>query len=327
MNVPADLLWPDAPVFMPASARLRHVLASWADEKLPPQPLHVEDDRLYVELSELQPCYPLCIELEGAVGSLQVGIDGAALYPQYSAELVHAACETEAARIELVEWILMPWLDQLESMLGSAVRVCAVTLGCVMPAESVALRLRAERGGHMQLAIAGDAMPWLSRALRRTRLTPWSWMRVPLTWLLRVEALSVRDVRALEPGALLLLDRERPYFYLGPRQRRRLMTAEWNNETDGAIVHGQASDTSQDRGQVLDLQELSFDIDVILATSSLSLEEASALCPGAMLELDRPAEGRHVSLACDGRVFARGTLAKVDERLAVLITECWGTRR
>ncbi|MBM7128492.1 FliM/FliN family flagellar motor switch protein [Dyella mobilis] len=283
-----------------------------------------------VELAESLPCYPLCVELEGAVGALSVGIECAALYPEYSAELVRAACETEAVRIELIEWILMPWLDWLEARLGGALRISAVTLGRVMPPESVTLRLCAERGGQVQLAIAGSAMSWLAAAIRRAHPAPWSWMRVPLTAVLRVAAVSARELRALQSGAMVLLECPSPLFYLGHLRRRRLMTAQWNDETGGAVVRGQAHDApaaTPATEQLFELEELSFDIDVVLATRSLSLDEASALCPGAILDLERPVEGRHVTLACDGRVFARGTLAKVDERLAVLITESWGTRR
>jgi flagellar motor switch/type III secretory pathway protein FliN len=330
MTMQCDLPWHDAPAFPLVSMPLRDALALWSDNKLPPQPLRIHDDLLQTELSEPLQCYPLCVELEGPIGTLSVGIECAALYPEYSADLVRAACETETARIELAEWILMPWLDWLETKLGSALRITAVSLARVMPPGSVALRMHAERGGHLHLAVAGEAMPWLAGAIRRKHPAPWSWMRVPLTFVLRVAALSARELRAVQSGAMLLLDQQALFFYLGHRQRRRLMTAHWNDETGGAVVRGQTHDasTAMPEGEALfDLQELSFDVDVVLATRSLSLDEAAALCPGAMLELERPVEGRHVSLACDGRVFARGTLAKVDERLAVLITECWGTRR
>jgi flagellar motor switch/type III secretory pathway protein FliN len=330
VTLPPDLPWQHAPALTQACAQLRNTLALWADSKLPPPPLFIQVDQLKVELAEPLPCYPLSVELEGAFGALSVGVESAALYPEYSAELVRAACETEAVRIELAEWILMPWLDWLEKALGGALRITGVTLGRVMPSDGVALRLHAERGGYMQLAVAGSALPWLAGAMRRMHLTPWSWMRVPLTWVLRVTALSGGEMRSLRPGAMLLLEQQALFFYLGHRQRRRPMTAQWNDENGGAVVRGQTQNTSvatQDHEQLFDLQELSFDIDVVLATRSLSLDEASALCPGAILDLERPVEGRHVSLACDGRVFARGTLAKVDERLAVLITECWGNRR
>ena len=110
------------------------------------------------------------------------------------------------------------------------------------------------------------------------------------------------------------------------------MTAQWNDQDNGATVLGPSQDLdapidSSARGGLLELDEIGFDIDVVLAHHTLSLSEASALCPGAVLELDRPIDGRHVSLTCNGRTFALGTLATLDERLAVVITECWGTRR
>ena len=72
------------------------------------------------------------------------------------------------------------------------------------------------------------------------------------------------------------------------------------------------------------VDQIMLDMDVVLASLRLSVEEISRLRPGTTLELPTPLSRSDVVLRCEGTPFAYGELVRVGERLGVVIERLSG---
>jgi flagellar motor switch protein FliN/FliY len=76
-------------------------------------------------------------------------------------------------------------------------------------------------------------------------------------------------------------------------------------------------------GDVTFLHDLPLEVVVELGRSHLTVMELAELGADEVIELDRPAD-RPLDLVVGGRVFARGEVVMIGERLALRITELVG---
>jgi flagellar motor switch/type III secretory pathway protein FliN len=318
MSVPRPLWSVALPRYSRGVARLRHRIA--LDAWRPGGPWHARHDQIYrFENAEPLPTYPLWLTLHSALGTLKFGLDAATLFPEINGEVI-GSFATDEDRREALEWLLMPWLDGFEALTGCECRIAATSVEPAAPSpDSAAFRV-VLRGGRMAHAIvSGSALDYLVDAMGVPLPPPPAWCRVVMTWALRVEALSPAEMSALTQGAMLLLRAARLQASTNKGVLR--MQAHWQDD-DTAALDGVAETRTAVGEALVDIDELSFDIDVVLARESLTLNQVRELCKGAVLPLAKPVDGQQVSLACNGRAFARGHIVYVADSMAVMITEC-----
>ncbi len=78
-----------------------------------------------------------------------------------------------------------------------------------------------------------------------------------------------------------------------------------------------------DNSDVTFLHEIPVDVVVELGRARITIRELAQLGEDEVVELDRPAD-RPLDVMVGGRVFARGEVVMVGERLALRITELLG---
>jgi len=78
-----------------------------------------------------------------------------------------------------------------------------------------------------------------------------------------------------------------------------------------------------DNSDVTFLHEIPVDVVVELGRARITIRELAQLGKDEVVELDRPAD-RPLDVMVGGRVFARGEVVMVGERLALRITELLG---
>ncbi|MEX1830049.1 FliM/FliN family flagellar motor switch protein [Luteibacter sp. CQ10] len=275
--------------------------------------------------------YSLGLRLRGARGDLVVAVECSSWLPEFSADVLAVACPLDELA-GWMDWAAMPWLDALERALGCTYRVVEALLDQPPPFGSVAFGLRHSTGRLAHVAMAGvpldalaDALADASADARRVPARPW--MRVSIHVLLRLSGATVAEMERLARGAVLRLDRDDVRFQFVNGSRKYEMSARWATENG---LQGDAS-TLSPRSRSVDaplraLEELTFDVDVVLESLTLSYDEAAGLCAGGVVNLKGSVAGRHVTLVSHGRPFAKGELVAVDGHLAVLVDECWGNR-
>lgn len=138
----------------------------------------------------------------------------------------------------------------------------------------------------------------------------------------RVE-LSLREQGALEPGDVVLYEAAAAVLF--PGSGRAGWTAEQINETQFAMkkkldrrVH--MTDATQPLTEIADLN---LTVEILVGQKEMSIREAEALTPGAVIDLERGALDP-VRLAVNGRVIGSGQLVNVSGRLGVRIVEWAG---
>ncbi len=67
------------------------------------------------------------------------------------------------------------------------------------------------------------------------------------------------------------------------------------------------------------VEQIMLEVDVVLMSLRLSVEEVARLRPGSTLELPGSIERTQVTLHCEGTPFAQGELVRVGETLGVVI--------
>ena len=67
------------------------------------------------------------------------------------------------------------------------------------------------------------------------------------------------------------------------------------------------------------MEQILLDVDVVLVTLRLSVEEIARLGPGATLELSQSLSHNEVTLRCEGTPFATGQLVRIGQGLGVVI--------
>lgn len=282
--------------------------------------------------SEPLASYSLGARLTGARGDLRVAVECATWLPELSSGVLRAAAREDDDLARWIDWMAMPWLDALERATGCAYDIAEPRLDVQAPRDAVTMSATRADGGVSHIALHGALLDVLAGLLRvGVRAPPDPWMRVPATVLFRVRGMSRARMERLGAGAVLRLYPHDLHIRFGKRPGSYDMHAEWIDDLGVARAEGGAVDLASSPGEadsqaLSSLDELTFDIDVVLETRTLSMDEARNVFRGTVMELTRPLDGRHVSLVSNGKTFARGSLVTVGDRLAVMIDECRGAR-
>lgn len=322
----ASWLWRTATVLSGEEIALRNALARLQSRSDAGEPCWFGEHGFMLSLGEPLASYALRLELDGPAGRLTACVECASLHPEYSVDTLEALRETGADLRELVDWSASTWIEALEQLTGCTFRLADVAVGVPPLAAGVAFSARSHDRRMAHLMLAGPAVRMLGAlgtAGRVRRTQPW--MRIPLARVQRLKALSQAELRLLAPGAAVdLLDSE-PMCVIGHGDQRKELTVRELNEEEVEIfgeIHAQGV---RDAGHPLwSMDDITLDLDVVLARESLAVDEAAALCVGSVLPLKAACRGEQVSLYCQGLLIARGRLVRTDDRLAVLITHCRG---
>ena len=319
--------WQQLPRLSRGVMRLRNAAA---------RAVHAEEGRWYerhglvyqLELEQALPRYSLWLVLDGCMGAIELGLECAGILPELSIDVLEPLTPAES-RCDALEWLLMPWLDELEAWLGCRVTIAQVDLRRQPPAADVlALAVCVADGRRAHVALSGSGLSALADALPDHASTVPPWARVEVAWLLNIPALALHEMRALTRGALLRTRPNTLHVQIGTGGIR--MAAHWLGD-DAAEIEGRVDPEPMGHAAwggnapLVAVDELSFDVDVVLATQRLSVEQLGGLCKGAVLPLQPPFDGQRVVLVHRGAMFARGELAYVEDEMVVMITECSGS--
>lgn len=270
--------------------------------------------------------YSVYVVLDGCMGRIDLWLECGAIMPQLSPDLLEASGPADG-HADALEWLLMPWLDELESMSGCPLRIERVAFREAPPrADLLAVSACLEDGRRAHLGISGSALSVVADAFTPAGRKPPPWCRVEVSWLLRLPALSIHEMRALTHGALLRAQPNHLQLQIGSGGIR--MAAHWTNddrvEVEGRVNTSASGSAGWGTSQALvSLDELTFDIDIVLSTQQLTVEQLGGICKGAVLPLAPACDGQRVALIHHGVTFARGELAYVEDEMVVMITECY----
>lgn len=323
MTAPVLTCWKHLPRLSPAVASMRDVAARM---------IHAAPDRWHerhgltfeLELAKPLARYSVCVVVDGCMGAIELWLECGSVLPEVSFDVLDAVMPA-AGRIGVLEWLLMPWLEDLESTIGCEVRMQSVALQKPPPADLLAVSARLEDGRRANLAVSGPGLAAIARACPPSAPSLPAWCRVEVSWLLSISALSILEMRMLTRGALL---RTRPNTLQAQIESGGIrMAAHWTDngsvEIDGRVDPSAPGSGGCARTQPLvTLDELSFDIDIVLSTQRLTVEQLGGMCKGAVVPLAAPFDGQRVVLVHRGVTFARGELAHVEDEMVVMITEC-----
>ncbi len=90
-----------------------------------------------------------------------------------------------------------------------------------------------------------------------------------------------------------------------------------------SVTHSQGAIPMADNSDVTFLHEIPVDLIVELGRARLTIGELAELGKDEVVELDRPAD-RPLDVIVGGKIFARGEVVMVGERLALRVTEILG---
>lgn len=134
--------------------------------------------------------------------------------------------------------------------------------------------------------------------------------------------LTLREQRSLEPGDVVLYDAAPALLWPGDDRRG------WALRESGE-AHFQVANAMERRDvmtePLADIGDLSLTVEIVLGQKQMTIREAGALAPGAVIDLERTAD-EPVRLAVNGQVIGAGHLVTVDGRLGVRIAEWTGER-
>jgi len=241
-----------------------------------------------------------------------------------------------ALRLALLSAALAPLVDGLRALSGMDFRVTDDVVSA--PLRGLALAMwQAPRERELPDAVLhldGPALAGLIAVLERLPPAPAAppspELPVALTIAYGTTRLSVRELRALEPGDVLLIppgpDPGQPPMIL--RQARRPLAAA--HFEDGRFVIDRLMedpmseidpmDVEESPIRIQDPDEIEVRIDFELSRISLPLGELRNIRPGYSFELDVPAPGS-VRIVSGGREIGRGELVRIGDRLGVRVTE------
>ncbi|HYG04941.1 MAG TPA: FliM/FliN family flagellar motor switch protein [Stenotrophomonas sp.] len=289
--------------------------------------LQVQAGRHLHELRVATPpdaCAAIRLQLSSGLGRGSLDLDLEALDPSLSAEL----CEQLPVRSLIDALNDNPWLDVAEGLLGTALHIESVRLRPRWRRTALTLQARRVPGARLgHLALGGEvfvqrvlARPeWQQwEADQRARTLPGCTLRAAVC--LRASRLRAQQLRHVAAGALVRVIHEQPVLRL--RMRRGFHDFPLLIEGKTCMIEsslppplpGDAADAT-----LVPIEQLALDVDVVLASLRLDLDDLRRLRPGATLELPLPVQRTAVDLRCEGTPFARGELVRIGGRLGVLI--------
>ena len=187
-----------------------------------------------------------------------------------------------------------------------------------------------------------DLLDWLGRstvASRRVYATLKSQLQMTAVFTLGSVQFSLREVRTLGVGALVLLPAIEPqicaarvgetihqfrsadtgWIFVGSSDASRRQER-WKAERGDGIMDDEGAGLTQGAPK---LSDLPVTVDFDLGAKSIPLSEIETWQAGAVVALDAPAraEGVEVTLRVNGKAIGTGELVRIDERYAIRLSQ------
>jgi len=279
--------------------------------------------------------YSVVCHYSCSYGDLKVGFDLGELFPEYSADVVLRVAKDKKKMAGWIDWLVSPWVERIEQHLGLTLSLQSGEVNAPFTQDAIAFLVVREEGGAGHLAIAGQALRhirWDEIVLLepKQRRAP-DWLSVAVRVLYESQQLALHDLRKIEIGAVIHVPWSGARLHVGPLAKGFRYHIKWKNED----VFMEDSQPAPDRpafatvehlheGEPIPLENVAFNVDVVLDRRLMTLSELESLHAGGIFAVERPISGKAVTLCCNGRMFARGEIVGVDGQLAILINECSG---
>lgn len=277
--------------------------------------------------------YSMVCRYSCSYGELTIGLDLGDLFPEYSADVVSRVAKDKEGVAGWIDWLVSPWLERIERHLGLTMSLQSAEVNGPFSHDAIAFLVTREDGGTGHLAIAGSALGhvrWNEIALcepRQKRMP--DGLRVTVAVLYESRELPLADLRKISIGAVLHVPWSGARLHIGSLASGFRYHIRWKNEEvfmeDSKLASERSAFATIDHdpdGEPVPLENVVFNIDVVLDRRLMTLSELEGLHAGGIFAVERPISGKAVSLCCNGRLIARGEIVGVDGQLAILINEC-----
>lgn len=272
--------------------------------------------------------YSLHLHFTSLQGNLDIGLEAAALYPQFALELLQPVADPSGL-VELLEWLTCEWVDQLEGLLGLQLNLSNVEVCQRREPGSHGVLVSSQDGRHAHLAVSGaliEHLQWPVAYRPLSRVPLLLELAVTVQAIIRIAEVSTVEMEKITCGMLLVLHTSQPTWVViaAGKKQLRVRSAFINGDASMSspyenYVDDEHAVSSVHEGQSTTLEQLSMNIDVVLDTLSMSMAELAVLSKGQLMTLGQPSTGRQVHLRCQGRRLAIGEIVAIEDKLAVLI--------
>lgn len=213
----------------------------------------------------------------------------------------------------------------LEGLLGTALQVEKASFHRRPARSALALEVTdSDRGRLGRIGLSGHGL--LQALQRRQEYLEWqSHQQAELgrelqvrAWIcLRACGLTFGQLARARPGAVVRIPSEQPVLRLGLEQGLVEYSLQIQDTT--CMIQSPPSFPRPPASPLVAVEQIMLDVDVVLISLRLSVEEVARLRPGSTLELPEPLERTQVTLRCEGTPFAHGELVRVGTTLGVVI--------
>ncbi|WP_246024769.1 FliM/FliN family flagellar motor switch protein [Paraburkholderia dinghuensis] len=276
---------------------------------------------------QFEPCrasYPLRLHGQAGGAMLTLDCDAQALFPELARQ---SLTQAGASAHVLIMQAFEDWLDALEGVFGFTLDVSSTSFDVAPPPGAHGLVLthaRTHRAAHF--ALDSEAIDqWLERQpapvndmarLSRRLLVP-----VPVCK--AGPSLTLRRLRGMRRGDALLLDRSSLFLRLPlcHGARRILLKPAGEYMLIDVPMIDENTESAEMTSELVPAGALTFPVDAVIGTLSLTLDELTRLRTGSIVSLQLPVRRNSVLLLCQGVPFARGELIDIDDALGVRIVD------
>lgn len=278
--------------------------------------------------------YPLLVTYTSIQGDLQIGLSVAAIFGEFSRDILENASTFDTGISHWVEWLLMPWLDFLEQRLGINLTYVSVQTDAIVSQDSVTLGIANTGGAHGNLVLHGSLLEYFDfpeYPVGKTLPPLLKEVAISVALVCPVEKFYLTKIREIIPGAFLCAQLDQPEIHLRMRNGKFILKGRW--VTDGVILMDAYEDDveqenyfdgSEDKDTLVSLDQVTLHVDILLETLEMPVAGLAQLNKGGFLKLAQPQEARTVSIRCNGKTIAKGEIVAIDKELAVLVTEVIG---
>lgn len=265
---------------------------------------------------------PMRLRVHSSLGVGHLELDLDALDPALSPVL--AEC-LPADRFAALLCAHSAALCMLEGVLGTTLRIDSGPLRRRPVSSALMLEVTDRDSGRTgRIGLRGRG--WLQALQRRAEYQAWqsqqrhalrAHLQVPVSICLPASRLARGQLARVRPGAVVRVASERPLL------RLRLVHGHADfpltlQETRCMIQSPSSLPLPAD-GPLVAVDQIMLDLDVVLATLRLSVEDIARLRPGTTLEVSETLTRTDVTLRCEGTPFAHGALVRLGEHLGVVI--------
>lgn len=265
---------------------------------------------------------PIRLQVRSSLGAGRLELDLAAIEPALS---LPPQPHISAEGLSKVLCAHSPYLCVLEGLLGTALHVDRAWFHRRPARCALALQLTdSDRGRNGRIALWGQG--WLEALLRRQEyLGWWSEQQAALgrelqvrAWIcLRACRLTFGQLARARPGAVVRIPNEQPVLRL--RLAQGLVDYSLQLQETTCMIQSPPSFPRPPAPALVAVEQIMLEVDVVLVSLRLSVEEVALLRPGSTLALPTPLERTEVTLRCEGTPFAHGELVRMGETLGVVI--------